>query len=140
MCKRIVARRKKGNFRYVEKYGGILNTSIIYIVYNTSAFLVQNLCIHLDYVSNVTPIVPLESAPATINRLATFPLDEPSAAAVSYTSNQTYSSLSIPTAPLESPRDVQPYIFPTTATKDDLPSYAEAISTQNSPRPRVKEM
>ena len=26
MCKRIVARRKKGNFRYVEKYGGILNT------------------------------------------------------------------------------------------------------------------
>ena len=109
-------------------------------MYNTSAFLVQRPCIHLDFVSNVTPIVPLESVPATINRLATFPLDEPSAAAVSYTSNQTYSSLSIPTAPLESPRDVQPYIFPTTATKDDPPSYAEAISTQNSPHPGVKEM
>ena len=100
----------------------------------------QRPCVHLVFVSNVTPIVPHESAPATINRLATFALDEPPVPAVSYTSNQTTYSLSIPTAPLESPRDVQPYIFPTTPTRDDPPSYAEAISTQNSPRPRVKEM
>ena len=90
--------------------------------------------------SNGTRIVPQESAPAAINRLGTFPLDEPPAPAVSYTSNETLPSISIPTAPLESPRDVQPYIFPTTATKDDPPSYAEAISTQNSPHPGVKEM
>ena len=100
----------------------------------------QRPCIHLDSVSNVTPIVPHESAPSTINRLATFPLDEPPAPAVSYYSNQIPPSISIPTAPLESPSDGQPYIFPTTATKDDPPSYAEAISTQNSPRLGAKEM
>ena len=110
------------------------------IIYIKSAFLIKLLCIHLDFVSNVFPIVPQESAPAAINRLATFPLDEPPAPAVSYYSNQTPPSISIPTAPLESPRDGEPYNFPTTVTIDDPPSYAEAISTQNSPRPGAKEM
>ena len=52
--------------------------------------------------------------------------------------------MSVPTAPLESPREHQPYsesgyIFADSTTKDDPPSYAEAISTQNSPHPGTKE-
>ena len=52
--------------------------------------------------------------------------------------------MSVPTAPLESPREHQTYsesgyIFADMVTKDDPPSYAEAISTQNSPRPGTNE-
>ena len=69
---------------------------------------------------------------------------EPSVTSISYSTNERQLSTSVPTAPLESPRGHQPYsesgyISPDMVTKDDPPSYAEAISTQNSPRPGTKE-
>ena len=59
---------------------------------------------------------------------------DPIVPSISYPSNQRQLSTTVPTAPLESPRDHQPctesgYIFPDMALKDDPPSYAEAIST-----------
>ena len=43
VCKRIFARRKKGKAHYLDQYGGISNVIIIYIEYNTSEFLINNL-------------------------------------------------------------------------------------------------
>ena len=122
---------------YVENFWGIFSGIITHI---TSSFLLQSFHNPLDVVSNATNIVPQEPAPATIHRFVTFPLDETPAPSVSYSSNQTPLPMIIPTAPLESPRYVQPYTFPTTVTEDDPPSYSEAISTQNSPRPGAREM
>ena len=69
---------------------------------------------------------------------------ESSIPSISYSTNERQPSMSLPTAPLESPREHQPYsesgyIFADMVTKDDPPSYAEAISTQNSPRPGNNE-
>ena len=122
---------------YVENFWGIFSGIITHI---TSSFLLQSFHNPLDVVSNATNIVPQEPAPATIHRFVTFPLDETPAPSVSYSSNQTPLPMIIPTAPLESPRYVQPYTFPTTVTEDDPPSYSEAISTQNSPYPGAREM
>ena len=65
---------------------------------------------------------------------------EPSVTSISYSTNERQLSTSVPTAPLESPRDHQPYlesgyILPDNLTKDGPPSYAEAISI-----PKTKEM
>ena len=100
----------------------------MYRLYHFSA-LVVNCC--------PTCIVGRQSAPVAIHRNQRVETSVPS---ISYSTNEGQLATSLPTAPLDSPRDHQPYlesgyILPDILTKDDPPSYAEAISM-----PETKEI
>ena len=117
-----------------------MNTSI---PYGKHLFILYRTCDLSALVVHCCPacIVGSQSSPVTVHRNQG---TEPSLPSISYSTNELQPSMSVPTAPLESPREHQPYsesgyIFADSTTKDDPPSYAEAISTQNSPRPGTKE-
>ena len=65
---------------------------------------------------------------------------DPGVSSISYSANQSHVSISVLTAPLEPQRDNQPseesgYVLSDKSSKDDPPSYEEAVTKQNSPRP-----
>ena len=126
MCFVRKKRRREGILLLCYKYQQILSANITYtkpklLLYCLDDFLAR------------TSIVARESIAIDRNLRA-----EPTVPSISY------STISAPTAPLESPSDSQPYsepgyVFPNIVTKDYPPSYAEAISSQNSPHPNIKE-
>ena len=133
MCFVRKKRRREGILLLCNKYQQILSANITYTKHKLLLY-----CLY-DFLAR-TSIVARDSIAIDRNLSA-----EPTVPSISYSTRERQPSMSAPTAPLESPSERQPYsepgyVFPNIVTKDYPPSYAEAISSQNSPHPDIKEI